>query len=364
MTSTNALFRVRGFGQSVWLADFHREAAFSGELRQLVLKDGVRGTSSPPRQLRSLIQASADYDSVIADLARRGLESPSIHRALMVDDVQHAADALRPMYDESGGADGYACISVSPFHTRADAIYREALELWSALSRPNVMVQIPASDEGLSALRHLTAEGMNADVLYVFSRMRVQQVARAYIDGLEARAAQGKSLHHVASVARFDLSAIDRWLADRLDDERDGSLRDRLGVALAKIAHAEHRDLFCAASFRVLGARVQRLVFSGLGGGGDVSKIEALIGSDSVLALTTEEIRAYRDHGEPAPRLLEDLGSARAMLEQVQALGIDLETAGEDLTNEALDQAQRDHEQLVAAVEAKRRATLGDGALR
>ena len=214
----NPLLKLESFGQSIWMDFIRRGTIASGELKQLIEEDGLRGVTSNPSIFEKAIAGSHDYDDAIRALALEGKNVDQIYAALTVEDIQRTADLFRPVYDRLDGADGFVSLEVSP-HLARDTVktIADARRLWVAVARPNVMIKVPATIEGLQAIQQLIGEGINVNITLLFGLPRYRQVAEAYIGGLETRAAQGKPLKSVASVASFFLSRIDTLLDPRLE---------------------------------------------------------------------------------------------------------------------------------------------------
>ena len=214
----NPLLKLSTFGQSIWLDYIRRQMIDAGELKKLIDEDGLKGVTSNPAIFQKAIAGSTDYDEAIRTLVQAGKSVEAIYQVLTVEDVQRAADLFRPLYDRMAGQDGFVSLEVNP-HLAHDTqgTVAEARRLWQALARPNVLIKVPATKEGLPAIRQLISEGINVNVTLLFGLPRYREVAEAYIAGLEDRAAQGQPLNRVASVASFFLSRIDVLLDPRLE---------------------------------------------------------------------------------------------------------------------------------------------------
>ena len=240
---TNPLRSLAGFGQSVWLDYIRRSLITSGELKRLVVEDGLRGVTSNPAIFEKAIVGSTDYQAVIESKESAALDAKTLYEKIAVKDVQDAADILRSVYEESKQRDGYVSLEVSPLLARDTAgTVEEARRLWKAVNRPNLMVKVPATPEGIPAIRQLISEGINVNVTLLFSPEVYEQVAKAYIEGLSARAASGGDVSRIASVASFFISridtAIDAQIASQLKTTNDPAQRARLGALAGKVAIA------------------------------------------------------------------------------------------------------------------------------
>jgi len=283
--------------------------------------------------------------------------------------VGHAADLLLPVYEKSGGRDGYVSIEVSPhFAHDCDATVKEARELWAQLARPNVMIKVPSTRASLPAIQALLAAGVNVNVTLLFGLQRYREVADAFVRGLEQRASTGAPLDHVASVASFFLSRIDTLVDQRLDalspPDAGASrhpLRGAAAIASARLAYQHYKQWTAGARWQALaaqGARSQRLLWASTGTKdpdySDVKYVEALIGPDTVNTLPPDTLAAYRDHGRPALRLEEDLAAARELPAQLASLGIDLEQVSAELEADGVKKFIAPFDKLLAALEQRR----------
>ena len=378
----NPLLKLRGYGQSIWLDFIQRGILVSGELQRLIDEDGLGGETSNPAIFDKAIAGSHDYDEAITALARQGKSALEIYETLAIEDVQRAADIFRPLFERTGGNDsndGFISLEVSPYlaYDTAGTI-AEARRFWQAVSRPNLFIKIPATKEGLDAIRQAISEGINVNVTLLFGLERYRQVAEAYIAGLEERARRGQPLKGIFSVASFFLSRIDVLVDPMLEQaakgagapeeaERLGKLarlaRGRVAIASAKLAYQIYKEVFSSERFRVLaakGANRQHLLWASTGTKNpeysDVMYVEELIGPQTVNTLPLETINAYRDHGKPAPRLETGLDEARAVLQALADLGIDLDKVTQQLEDEGVLKFQQSLDKLLATLEKKRAA--------
>jgi len=372
----NPLLKLHSFGQSIWLDYIRRRLIDSGELQRLIEEDGLCGMTSNPDIFEKAIEGSHDYDDAVRALGRQGKSVGEIYDALTMEDVVRAADLFRPTYDRLLGKDGFVSLEVNPHlaHDTEGTIV-EARRLWAALDRPNVFVKVPSTLEGLQSIRQLTSEGINVNVTLLFGLPRYQQVAEAYISGLEARAARGLPIEGVASVASFFLSRIDVLVDPLLEQiiEKGGpgariatGLRGQTAIACAKMAYQIFKEVFGGGRFRqldALGARPQRVLWASTGTKNpeysDVMYMEPLIGPETINTVPPETLKAYRDHGDPAPRLEEHLGEAALNLERLSELGIDLDEVTQKLEDQGIEKFNRPYDSLMANLEKKRIATLG-----
>lgn len=370
----NPLLHLQTFEQSIWLDFIRRGMLTSGEMQQLREDCGARGVTSNPSIFEKAIVGSRDYDDRIRALTLEGKASREIYEDLTIEDVQRTADLFRRVYDQTEGRDGFVSLEVSPdLADDATGTVEEARRLWRLLNRPNVMIKVPGTREGVIAIRQLTAEGINVNVTLLFGLSRYRDVCEAYVEGLTARMARGMSLGRVASVASFFLSRIDVLVDSLLDQRRqarhpDKSCHDLLGqtaIACAKVAYEIYKEIFHGERFRPLavrGARPQRLLWASTSTKNpresDVKYVEALIGPDTVNTLTLETLHAYRNHGRPAARLEEGLAEARDVLDRLPEIGIDLEKVSDQLEEEGIRKFITAYDGLRESIERKRMATL------
>ena len=369
----NPLQQLTTFGQSISLDLLGRNLINSGDLKRLIADDAVTAVTSNPAIFESSILKSDLYDTDLEAMARQGQSVQEIYTALTIKDVQDAADLLRPTYDRTGGADGFVSLEVSPHSALdADATITEARELWRLLDRPNVYVKIPGTEPGLRAIQQATAEGININVTLLFSLDRYRAVTDAYLSGLEEHLAAGHQIGHISSVASFFLSRIDS-VVDPLLEKIIGAggahaataqaLYGEVAIASAQQAYVIWEEVFSSARFKKLaaqGAQKQRLLWASTGtknkAFADVKYVEALIGPATVNTMPLETLEAYRDHGQPASRLTENLPDAQRKLDQLASLGIDLEQIATDLEAEGIEKFVTPFKKLFAALEEKRAA--------
>jgi transaldolase len=360
----NPLRQLGTFGQSVWLDYIRRDLIASGELRRLIEEDGLRGMTSNPAIFEKAIAESHGYAEDIQAMSLEKRDAKAIYEALSQGDVQSAAAEFRPLYDATDGEDGYVSLEVNPHLARDTAgTIEEARRLWAALNRPNVFIKVPATAEGLPAIRQLVSEGISVNVTLLFGLPRYRQVADAYLAGIEARAAQGKPVKHVASVASFFVSRIDA-LVDPLLEKRvvqgDGEadvakqVHGQVAVASAKMAYQIYKEIFGSARFKRLadkGARAQRLLWASTGTKNpdysDVKYVESLIGPDTVNTIPVETLDAYRDHGDPQARLEQDVQRAGWVLERLPELGIRIDKVTQQLEDQGVEKFNEPFDKLM-----------------
>ena len=366
----NPLKKIETLGQSIWLDYIRRDLIASGELKRLIEEDGLRGMTSNPAIFEKAIAGSNIYDQDIREMALKRKDIKAIYEALSQRDVQNAADEFRSVYEKTDDKDGYVSLEVSP-HLAYDTkgTIEEARRLWAALNRPNVFIKVPATSDGLPAIQQLISEGINVNVTLLFGLPRYRQVAQAYIAGLEARAAEGKPVKHIASVASFFLSRIDT-LVDPLVEKfiEPGSkkaeiakkVHGQVAISSAKVAYQIYKEIFGSNRFKKLadkGARVQRLLWASTSTKNpdysDVKYIEAIIGSDTVNTLPLETIDAYRDHGDPKLRLEQDVEEANWIMARLPKLGINIDKVTQQLEDEGVNKFAEPFDKLMESLVRK-----------
>jgi len=378
----NPLKALQDYGQSVWLDYFRRSLVTSGELQALIAEDGLRGITSNPSIFEKAIGASTDYDEALKILEReRDLDAGALYERLAVEDIQMAADALRPVYDAAGGLDGFVSIEVSPYLAMdTAATIAEARRLWREIDRDNLMIKVPATAAGPPPIQQLTGEGVNVNITLLFSRKIYDAVAEAYLAGLESLAAKGGDLRKIASVASFFVSrvdtAVDTLLEQRLRETNTSGeramLQDLLGkvaIASAKLAYQRYKEIFSGERWDRLkqkGAATQRLLWASTGTKNpqynDVRYVEELIGPDTVNTIPPATMDAFRRHGRPRASLEEGLAEARQAMGALERLGISLDDVTDKLTADGVRLFCDATDKLLRAIARKRVAGLAGAA--
>jgi transaldolase len=374
----NPLLDLQHLGQSIWIDFISRGMISSGKLQQLLENDGVSGVTSNPSIFEKAITASNDYDEVIRGLALQGKTADEVYQFLTVEDIQMVADLLRPTYNQTEGQDGFASLEVSPrlaHHT--GGTIEEARRLWFLVDRPNVMIKVPATQEGIPAIQQLTGEGINVNITLLFGLPRYREVANAYLTGLEVLASKGKNLKQVASVASFFLSRIDVLLDPLLEKKTlAGSpsadvavgLQGQVAIASAKVAYQLYKEIFSSDRFAILadtGARPQRLLWASTSTKNplysDTKYIEPLIGPGTINTLPIETLVAYRDHGQPQQSLEENISKAYHVLNRLPLVGIDLDRATRQLEEEGVEKFISALDRLMVLIQKKQEAVVLTG---
>jgi transaldolase len=376
----NPLLQLMTCGQSYWLDNLTRDMITDGELHMRVTEQGLRGVTSNPATFHKAIVGSAAYDAQIKQLVGEGRETTAIYEYLVVTDVQDACDILRPVYDASGGVDGFVSLEVSPYlaHDTLGTM-QEVRRLFSAVDRPNVFIKIPGTPAGVPAIEEMLYEGITVNITLLFAIEDYENVAQAYIRALERRLAEGKPVNNVASVASFFLSRID-VLADQLlghrlrpglpneNVTRCEQLLGKVAIANAKLAYQSFKRLFGSERWHALeaqGARVQRPLWASTSTKNplypDTLYVEPLIGPHTINTMPAETITAFADHGKVVANTIEaDLEEAQRILRDLEGVGIDVHCVTWQLQNEGVQKFIEPYDALMQALTAKRQAILGE----
>jgi transaldolase/glucose-6-phosphate isomerase len=375
----NPVKALENHGQAVWLDFLARGFVANGDLQKLIDSDGVKGVTSNPSIFEKAIGSSDEYDSAIGKALKKA-DRPvaELFEQLAVEDIQHAADVLRPVYDRLGGKDGFVSLEVSPYLALdANASIVEAERLWKAVKRPNLMVKVPATTQGLPAIEHLIGEGISINITLLFSQKVYVEVAKAYLAGLEKYVAGGGDPSHIASVASFFVSRIDSAVDKQLDEkiarandpsekERLSELKGKVAIANAKLAYQDYKRLFSGPRWdrlKAKGARPQRLLWASTGTKNkdysDVLYVEELIGPDTVNTVPPATLDAFRDHGRPRDSLEENIEEASHVLGELENSGISLDAITADLVRDGVRQFADAADKLYGAVAHKRASVLG-----
>ena len=371
---TNPIQQLNQLGQSVWYDNIRRAFIKSGELARLI-QLGVSGLTSNPTIFEKAIAGSTDYDDALAELAEAGKSLNEIYESLVIEDIRSVADLLSPIYDRTAGADGYASLEVSPHLAHdTEATVAEARRLFAALDRPNVMVKVPGTPEGIPAVRQLIGEGININTTLIFSLDAYRGVREAYVDGLEDMVARSGDVAKVAAVASFFVSrvdtAVDAMLEERISDGRQ-ELKDLLGkaaIANARVAYKDFKDTFGGERFsrlREKGARVQRPLWASTSvknpAYSDVMYVESLIGADTVNTMPEVTLTAFLKQGRAVEALEQDIEGAEQTLASLEEAGISMEEITSGLLADGVKAFADSFDQLVANIGEKRAELLASG---
>ncbi|HEY3321838.1 MAG TPA: transaldolase [Planctomycetota bacterium] len=362
-------------GQSVWYDYIRRDLYTGPELQRLIDEDSLRGMTSNPTIFQKAVANSELYDDFIRQAGDQGRSAAETFDELAIEDVCHAADVFRSVYDQTGGNDGFVSIEEDPHLARdAQRSIEEARRLWRACGRPNVMVKIPGTSECLPAIRQCLAEGININITLLFSVPRYRKVIEAYLSALEDRVGQGLSVDRVRSVASFFVSRVDTNTDKKLDFiatdpwctsfERASAqkLRGKLGIANAKLAYHAFDEAFTTARFAELkgkGAAVQRPLWASTSSKDpaypDLYYVEALIAPNTVDTMPQETFDAFRDHGDPRIRIYEDLPHAWSVLSGLRELHLDAGEIADELEGEGLRKFSDSYDAVLKTIEEKER---------
>ena len=370
----NTVQRLHQAGQSIWYDNIQRGLLTNGELAGMIAREEIRGVTSNPTIFMNAMTRSKDYDAGLVPLAQAGRSGEEIFWQLAVEDIQAAARLLLPMYQQTGGGDGYISLEVSPYLAHdSGTTLSEARRLWKLVDTPNLMIKIPATQAGLPAITAAIADGINVNVTLIFSRERYAAVMDAYIRGLEQRAAAGLRLDGIASVASFFVSRVDTKIDGRLAEmiDRGGnpagktaSLLGKAAIANAKLAYADYKTVFAAERFQELkakGARVQRPLWASTGTKNpkysDVMYVDGLIGPDTVNTVPPQTLAAFLDHGTVRPGTLEeDLAAAERVLLDLEGVGIVMKAVTQELEDEGVKSFMDAYAEVVDKMEERRKA--------
>lgn len=362
------------FGQSIWYDYIRRDLYQGPQLKRLIENDDLRGMTSNPTIFAKAIVETGLYDEEIRRLAANGASADAIFEALVVDDVRGAADVFRPVFESTGGDDGFVSIEVKPQFARdTQGSIAGARRLWSACDRPNVMVKIPATAEGIPAIRQCLAEGININITLLFSVPRYREVMEAYLAAMEQRLGEGLPVDRIRSVASFFVSRVDTSVDRALDAvasdtsrpervrQTAGALKGKVAIANAQIAYEAFESVFNSARFAKLkerGVHLQRPLWASTSTKDpaypDLYYVEALIGPDTVDTMPPETFAAFRDHGRPKVRIHHQLAEAHSVLERLELFEIDFQRVSLDLEEEGARKFVASYDAALQAVRQKR----------
>lgn len=368
-TEQNPLQKLAAFGQSPWFDYIRRNLITSGDLQRLVEEQGLKGMTSNPAIFEKALSAGDDYKDFIAENAEKAKDAIELYEQIAVRDIQDAADILQTVYEATNKRDGYISLEVAPtLANDTEKTLTEARRLWKLVNRPNLMVKVPATDEGIPAIKQLISEGININITLLFSQDAYRQVAEAYVSGLEKRATETDDLSEAASVASFFVSRIDSLIDSEIEEKlKDAggadkdlleSLRGKVAIANAKLAYQAYEEIFSGERWEKLakkGAQTQRVLWASTGTKNkdysDVLYIEELIGKDTVNTIPPATWEAFLDHGQLRESLTEDVEGAKKTLEDLEKAGISLEKATDKLLVDAVRLFVEPFDKMIAAVE-------------
>ena len=353
---TNPLKGLLAYGQSPWLDFIQRNILLNGELKRLIAEDGLRGMTSNPAIFEKAIDgARTDYNDLLSSPEAKTLNAKGLYEKIAIRDVQDAADIFKAVYNESKRYDGYVSLEVSPTlaNNTKDTI-EEARRLWKTVNRENLMVKVPATPEGIPAIRQLIEDGININVTLLFAQSAYEKVAEAFISGLEARAAKGEDVSKIASVASFFVSRIDTLIDGKLDEKLNAatdpaqkdlftSLQGKVAIANAKLTYRKYQEIYGSARWKALaakGAQTQRLLWASTSTKNkkyrDVTYVEELIGKDTVDTIPPATFDAFRDHGKLRNSLVENVEAAQKTMDDLAKAGISMKEVTEKLVTDGV----------------------------
>lgn len=374
-TAQNPLLTIeQEYGQSIWMDNLSRDLLTSGELAELVTTRGVLGITSNPAIFEKAIGGNAIYDTEIVTGIKAGKSLNDIYESLIFTDIRHACDILLPVYQQTNGIDGYVSIEVPPtIAADTQSTISEARRYYGQIDRPNVMIKIPGTPEGLPAVEQMISEGISINVTLLFSVASYVESAWAYIRGLETRAAKGEDISNISSVASFFLSRIDTNIDGKLDhllkDLTDptktakiSALKGKIAIANAKVAYQEYKKIIATDRWQQLaakGARVQRLLWASTGtkdpSYSDVMYVDGLVGADTVNTLPPNTIEACADHCDPASRIEAGVDEAYSLIASLKDPDIDIDLDGvmDELLIDGIDKFVKPFDSLMKSLEGK-----------
>jgi len=370
---TNPLLQLKAQGQSVWYDTVDREQLNNGLFKRLVDEDGIVGVTSNPTIFQKSISHGNAYDEQITQLIREGKSTGEIYESLVIRDIRTVADMLLPIYERANRQDGFVSLEVSPdLAHNTEATLAEARRFWKMVDRPNLMIKIPATTEGLPAVRQTLTEGMNINITLIFSIEDYRKVADAFISALEDRNAEGKEISHIASVASFFVSRVDTLVDQLLEDkikassdsaeqQKLKSLEGKAAMANARLVYRDFKHIFHAPRFETLkhsGAHVQRPLWASTSTKNpayrDVLYAEELVGPDTVDTMPLETIENFRDHGKVRLSVEDNIQQAKDELEELEKVGIHYDQVTKQLQDEGVQKFADSFHELFKGIESKK----------
>jgi transaldolase len=372
--TTNHLLEIGNLGQSIWMDNLSRDIIESGELKTLMVEKGIRGITSNPAIFEKAIKGNAIYDAEIDKGIKAGKSVMEIYESLVFEDIRNACDIFKPVYEQTGGLDGYVSIEVPPTIAKdTESTVKEALRYYKAIDRENVMIKIPGTTEGLPAVERVIAHGINVNVTLLFSVKSYVETAWAYIKGLEARVNKGEDISKLASVASFFLSRIDSQIDDTVDAKLKGvtdlnhqakleKVKGKVAIANAKIAYQEYKKIIQSDRWKALsakGANAQRLLWASTStknpAYSDVMYVDELIGPNTVNTLPPNTIDACADHCDVENRVETEVDQAYHLIESLNdpKINIDLDQVMDQLLVEGIDKFVKPFTSLMSSLEEK-----------
>ncbi len=366
---TNPIHQLVTMGQSVWYDNIERRLLDNGGLAEMINSGDIQGLTSNPSIFKNAIVNSTDYDEALQALAAEGKSTAEIIEHLTVDDIKKAAKLLFPLYEKTNGLDGYASLEVRPtLAYDTENTLAEAKRLWQWVNVPNLMIKIPATKEGLPAIRQAIAAGINVNVTLIFSIERYREVAEAYLQGLEDRLSAGMAIDTIASVASFFISrldsAVDKQLAAN-GSERAAGLMGKTAVANARLAYQAFKEIFNTERFAALqqkGANLQRPLWASTSTKNpaylDTLYVDELIGTNTVNTIPPKTLDAFRDHGTAKATLKTNLAEADHVFTELAALGISLADITQQLEDDGVQSFMEAYQDLLETVNGRQPVTV------
>ena len=362
---SESIKKLTNLGQSLWYDNIQRKLLETGELKAMIERGDIRGVTSNPTIFQNAIAKTNDYDAALLPLAWAGWDAEKIFWQLAVEDIQQACDLFRPLYDETKGGDGYVSLEVSPYLANdTEGTTKQAKELWGRVNRPNLMVKIPATQEGIPAIRLSIAAGINVNVTLIFALDRYAAVMDAYLAGLEDRVAENLPIQQIASVASFFVSRVDTKIDPRLP--ADSALLGKAAIANAKFAYDAFESIFTSPRFATLKARfrarAQRPLWASTGTKNpkysDTLYVDTLIGPDTVNTVPPATLDAFRDHGNAQMTITQGLEEAQTHFAELKALGISMSTVTKELEDEGVKSFADAFKTLLDAIDDRKKSAL------
>jgi transaldolase len=374
---TNPLIQLKALGQSVWYDNIDRSQLNSGQFKRLLDEDGVVGVTANPTIFQKSISHGNAYDAQITQLIKEGKSTNEIYEAIVLQDIRTVADILRPIYDSTNRQDGFVSLEVSPdLAHNTEGTISEVRRFWKMVDRPNLMIKIPATQEGIPAVRQALTEGINVNITLIFSIEFYRQVTDAFLTALEDRNAEGKDISHIASVASFFVSRVDtlvdKLLEDKIKATSDSaeqqmlkSLEGKAAIANARLVYQDFKRIFGTPRFETLkhgGAQPQRPLWASTSTKNpayrDVLYAEELIGPNTVDTMPLETIENFRDHGQVRLSIEDDIPQAKAELAALEEIGIHYDQVTQQLLDEGVQKFADSFHELFQGIESKKQAII------
>jgi transaldolase len=370
---TNPLLQLKAYGQSVWYDNIDRSQLVSGQFKRLLDEDGVVGVTANPTIFQKSISYGGAYDEQMTQLIKEGNSTNEIYEALVMKDIRTVADLLRPIYDRTSRQDGYVSLEVSPELAHdTEGTIAEVRRFWKTVDRPNLLIKIPATPEGIPAIQQALTDGINVNITLIFSLDNYREVADAYLSALEERNAGGKDISHVASVASFFVSRVDTLVDPLLEDrikatsdiaeqQKLKSLEGKAAIANARLVYQEFKRIFGTPRFETLkhsGAHAQRPLWASTSTKNpayrDVLYAEELIGPDTVDTMPFETIENFRDHGRVSRTIENNIPQANAELAALEEVGIHYDQVTQQLQDEGVQKFTDSFRELFKGIASKK----------